>query len=116
MNFDEAISAHQRWKTRLRLHIDGKSTEALDPAQVGKDDQCDLGRWIYGEGARVMGAKAEFQDVKQSHAHFHSVAADVLRKSLAGDKAGAGAALDGPFFDSSSKVVQAIMKCKKACG
>ncbi len=115
MNFEDAISAHQKWKTRLRMHIDGKSNEALDPAQVCKDNQCDLGKWIHTEGARTMAAKPEFGEVKATHAHFHTVAGEVLKKSLAGDKTGASATLDGPFFDASNKVVQAIMKCKKAC-
>jgi len=115
MNFEEAITAHQRWKTRLRLQIDGKATEVLDPAQVCKDDQCELGQWIHGEGARSMGAKPEFREVQGSHATFHRVAGDVLKLVRSGDKAGATATLDGPFFEASSKVVQAIMKCKKVC-
>ena len=115
MNFEEAITAHQRWKTRLRMQIDGTHTESLDPATLGRDDACDLGQWIHGEGRRQMGAKPEYSEMKGAHAHFHTVAAEVLKKAQAGDRAGAGAALDGAFFEASSKVVQAIMKCKKAC-
>ncbi|HJV89619.1 MAG TPA: CZB domain-containing protein [Holophagaceae bacterium] len=116
MNFEDAISAHQKWKTRLRMQIDGKATEVLDPAQVCKDDQCDLGQWIHAEGGRTMGSKPEFVEVKGTHAHFHKVAADVLKQVRTGDKAGASATLEGPFFEASSKVVQALMKCKKVCG
>ena len=115
MNFDEAVSAHQKWKTRLRIVIDGKSTEKLDPNIVCKDDQCDLGKWIHGDGGRTMGSKPEFGEVKITHADFHKVAAGVLRKALAGDKAGAATMLDGEFFHSSMKVIQAITKCKAVC-
>ncbi|MBI3130774.1 MAG: CZB domain-containing protein [Acidobacteria bacterium] len=115
MNFEEAISAHQKWKTRLRGQIDGTGKETLDPRMVSKDDQCDLGKWIHGEGQTQMGAKPEFQEVKATHAHFHRTAGEVVAKAKAGDKAGASASLDGPFFEASSKCVQAIMKCKKAC-
>jgi len=34
---------------------------------------------------------------------------------LAGDKAGAATMLDGEFFHSSMKVIQAITKCKAVC-
>ncbi len=115
MNFEEAVSVHQRWKTRLRVVIDGKSTETLDPQVVCKDDQCDLGKWIHGEGGRAMGSKPEFNEVKTTHACFHRTAGEVLRKALAGDKAGASILLDGEFFQASSKVIQAITKCKAVC-
>lgn len=115
MDFQEAISAHQKWKVRLRMVIDGKSTEKLDPDVVCKDDQCDLGKWIHGEGGRTIGSKPEFGEVKTTHANFHQVAGRVLKKALSGDQAGASSLLDGEFFDSSSRVVQAISKCKAAC-
>jgi hypothetical protein len=115
MNFDEAVAVHQRWKTKLRIVIDGKSLEVLDPKTVCKDDQCELGKWIYGEGGRSMSSKPEFRDVKITHADFHLVAGNVLRKALAGDKAGASILLDGDFYNTSSKVIQAITKCKAVC-
>lgn len=116
VNFEEAISAHQKWKSRLRLQIDGSSTEMLDPAIVCQDTQCDLGKWIHGEGGRHMGGKSEFLDVKRTHAHFHVVAAEVLKKAKSGDRHGASLDLDGPFFQASTQVVQALMKCRQACG
>ena len=115
MNFEDAVSAHQKWKMRLRMAIDGKSTEKLDPNAICKDDQCDLGKWIHGDGGKAMGSKPEFGHLKTSHADFHKIAGDVLRKSLAGDKAAASALLDGEFFQTSTKVIQAITKCKAAC-
>jgi len=115
MNFEEAVTVHQRWKTRLRMTIDGKSTEALDPNVVCQDNQCELGKWIHGEGRQTMGAKPEFGAVKATHADFHQMAGNVLRKALAGDKAGASILLDGDFYQASSKVIQAISKCKAVC-
>ena len=115
MNFEEAVLVHQRWKTKLRMAVDGKSTESLDPNVVCKDDQCDLGKWIHGEGGRTMGAKPEFGAVKTTHADFHALAGSILKKAQAGDKAGADQMLDGEFFQASTKVIQAITKCKAVC-
>ena len=115
MDFQAAIGAHQKWKVRLRMVIDGISPEKLDPNLVCKSDQCDLGKWIHGEGGQSMGAKPEFTEVKTTHAHFHTVAASVLQKAQAGDKAGANALLEGEYYDASTKVLLAISKCSAVC-
>ncbi len=115
MDFQSAIGAHQKWKIRLRMVIDGNSTEQLDPDLVCKGDQCELGQWIHGAGGQSMEAKPEFTEVKTTHAHFHTVAASVLQKAQAGDKAGANALLEGEYYDASTKVLLAISKCSAVC-
>jgi hypothetical protein len=112
MNFDDAINAHTKWKVRLRMCIDG--TEKLDPAVVCKDNQCDLGKWIYGEGAKYNKA-ASYSTLKAEHANFHKCAADVVTKANAGKKAEAEALLGptGNFAKASQATVSAIMKMKK---
>lgn len=113
MNLDEAVSAHLKWKIRLGMVIEGNSSDALDPAIVERDDHCDLGRWLHGEGERHR-SHSEFGEVVSEHANFHRQAAGVLRKALKGDRSGAKVALDGPYYQQSQKVVIAIMKLKKA--
>ncbi len=115
MDFEEAVAAHRKWKSHLRLHIDGSSTEMLDPEVIGRDDRCELGRWIHGEGGATMSAKPEFQAMKRIHARFHQVAGEVLLKSKAGDPHGACLALDGPFYRASIDVLDALRVCQEAC-
>jgi hypothetical protein len=115
MNFEEAVSVHLKWKIRLRMVIEGHSDEELDPNVVGKDDQCDLGIWIQGDGGRTMAAKPEFAQLKSLHAEFHQVTGSVLRKALGGDKTGAQALLNGDFNRASTKVMQALTHCRAAC-
>lgn len=113
MNLDDAVSAHQKWKIRLGMVIEGKSPDSLDPAIVEKDDQCELGKWLLGDG-RVHQEKPEFGAVKAEHSSFHRHAAAVLRRALKGDRQGAKADLDGAYYEQSQKVVMAIIKLKKA--
>ncbi|HJV22628.1 MAG TPA: CZB domain-containing protein [Holophagaceae bacterium] len=115
MDFEEAMAAHRKWKSHLRLHIDGSSTDRMEPDLIGRDDLCDLGRWIHGEGAATMAAKPEFRTMRGAHARFHQVAAEVLRKSKEGDRHGACLALDGPFYRASVEVMDALEACKGAC-
>jgi len=74
MDFGQAILGHTRWKGRLKNHIEGQ--EQVDPARLAKDDQCDLGKWLYGEAKEYAGLSA-FADLKAKHEKFHTVAAAV---------------------------------------
>lgn len=101
-----AIEAHVRWKIRLEAHINGTSTENLDPDTVCKDDQCTLGRWIHGHGRARYGAAALFLSLEQTHAKFHRSAADIIRQANAGDKAGALAMLNEGVYAKYSYAVK----------
>ena len=112
MNFDDAIAAHIKWKVRLTQFIDGTSTEQLKSDVVCKDNLCDLGKWIYGEGAQ-FNAKPHYKDLVSKHANFHRCAADVVKKVEGNDKPGAKSLLTGPFATASKETVTAIMELKK---
>ena len=112
MNFDDAVAAHIKWKVRLTQFIDGTSAEKLTSATICKDNLCDLGKWIYGEGAQHKGT-VPYQDLVKKHANFHVCAGDVVRKVELGDRAGAKAAMGGAFSHASKETVVAIMKLKE---
>lgn len=112
MNFDDAIAAHIKWKVRLNQFIDGTSTEQLNSATICKDNLCDLGKWIYGEGAKYNSAP-HYKDLVAKHANFHRCAADVVKKVEGSDKPGAKTLLAGPFAVASKETVTAIMELKK---
>ena len=112
MNFDDAIAAHIKWKVRLTQFIDGTSTEKLQSATVCKDNLCDLGKWIYGDGAQYKSA-AHYQDLVKKHANFHVCAGDVVKKVEGNDKAGAKTILGSSFATASKETVTAIMELKK---
>lgn len=110
MDFDEAIVSHLKWKIHLRNFLDGRG-EKLDSAAVAKDDGCELGQWIYGEG-KLFADTAPYQDLVRKHAQFHLRAAEVVQKAEVGDKRGAETLLaTGREFSSASKdIVGAIMQ------
>lgn len=112
MNFDDAIAAHIKWKVRLTQFIDGTSAEKLQSTAVCKDDLCDLGKWIYGEGVKYQ-PLPHYRDLVAKHANFHVCAADVVKKVEDGDRSGAKASLGGPFANASKETVTAIMELKK---
>lgn len=112
MNFDEAVAAHIKWKVRLSQFIDGTSTEQLKSESICKDNLCDLGKWIYGDGTKYK-ALPHYKDLVTKHANFHRCAGDIVKKVETGDRPGAKVALSGAFAAASKETVAAIMDLKK---
>lgn len=75
MNLDNAILAHYEWKNKLKAAVAGKSQ--LDAATISRDDCCEFGKWLYGEGGGLFGKKPEFVTLLQRHKTFHAEAGKV---------------------------------------
>lgn len=114
MNFLEIISAHIRWKQRLLDYIEN-SNEKLDPAQIGTDDHCKLGKWIYGEG-QAYASMPHFDNVRTEHAKFHKHAAAVVTFVNLGDHATAQQVLNGEYAQTSKNLKKEILVLAKEVG
>ena len=114
MDLNQAILAHSKWKTRLQNFIQGN--EQLNPEMVGKDNQCDLGKWIYGEGSKYA-SLSQFSDLKTKHAKFHAAAANVVRNAKSCTPEKALEMLDplrSEYGKASFAVINAIATLKNA--
>jgi arginine utilization protein RocB len=111
LNFMAAINVHMRWRTRLESHIHGTDENDLPIERVARDDACQLGQWIYGDGARQYGGLATFAEMKLQHAHFHACAGQVLAMAKAGRKAEAlGMLTQGDYLRASERVKMLLAK------
>lgn len=105
LDFKGAINAHMAWKVRLEKCMSDNNAEGLKVEVVSRDDQCVLGKWIYGPGGQQFGHMREFQEMKMEHMRFHLAAGDVLACCMAGDKDGAAEKLrSGDYPKASSRV------------
>jgi len=112
MDLDSAASAHTQWKTKLRMAINNK--EKVDAAAIGRDDACELGKWLHGPG-KVHASKPAFADVVTKHKAFHAEAGKVALLINASKFADAEAALSAPAYTTaSSATVSAILQLKKS--
>ena len=113
MNLDNAVAAHAQWKTRFRAAISSK--EALDAATIGKDNCCELGKWLHGEGKLQLGTKPEFMALIERHKGFHAEAGKVASLINGKKYAEAEAAIGGstPFGLASTETSVAIARVKK---
>ncbi len=107
MDFDDAILAHTRWKRRLQQSMGGG--ERLDPAMVRRDDLCDLGKWLQGDGA-AFATEPEYTTLVQAHASFHRAAAAVVERISRGetDEGGKLIGMHSDYAEHSGAVVKAI--------
>ncbi len=106
-DFNLAVDAHKAWNWRLLDFLSGHG-ERPDPAKTARDDLCELGRWIHGDGAAALATDADYQVLRERHARFHACAAGVIERRMAGDERGARAALNGEFLPLSQQIVLEI--------
>ena len=115
MDFDKAMAAHADWKVKLRVALDNRTT--LDADSICSDRNCDLGRWLHGEGRKQCDRSTSFGTCVEAHATFHreagGVATMINRKDYgrAEQMLGAGSA----FADASTAVVVILRRLKREC-
>jgi hypothetical protein len=108
LDFQAAIRAHHVWKERLDAMLQQASREQLDPVTTCRDDLCDLGQWIYGNGRRVFGHLELFEDLRKHHADFHLVAAEIVHAVRAGRPEHAGQLMAKDYPLSSDQVQRGL--------
>jgi len=116
MNLDSAIKAHAQWKMKFRSAITAKET--MDAATIAKDDCCEIGKWLHGEGRAACGAKPEFVALIERHREFHREAGKVAAAINARQFDLATRMIDGatPFANASSTVGVVILALKRVTG
>ena len=114
MDFEQGVAEHLAWKNRLFEYLaapDGR----LNPSDVASDQNCSLGKWIYGEGSKYAGY-SEFAILRREHAHFHKVVANIVSGARLGLSVRNEAALEREteFGKASAKVISALMALKSS--
>ena len=101
-----AINAHLKWKVRLDKYVNGTSDEQLDPQVICLDNQCVLGKWIHGPAEEYFLDDAKFSTLREDHAKFHMIAAQVVNLVQQNNIQGAETLLRGSYMKASRLVVK----------
>lgn len=105
---ETAIEAHKAWCDKLELTLRGKNPDEYDPAVVGADHLCVLGKWLYGDG-RVLEHFAEYGTLREAHKQFHECAGNILNNHKRGYFAEAISLLRHDLVDLSNNVQFALV-------
>lgn len=113
MDLETAIARHAEWKLKFRGAITRQET--LDAKTIARDNCCELGQWLYGEGRTRFGQFPAHAACLSRHQAFHVEAGKVAeainarRFTQAEDMLKAGT----PYSTSSSAVGVAIRSLQK---
>ena len=116
MNLDNAIPTHAQWKTKLRSAI--AKHEPMDLVTLSRDDMCELGQWLHGEGKSHFGQLPAHADCVHKHLVFHREVTRVARSvsakeyALAEQQMGAGS----DYTKASSALSVAFLQLRKQAG
>ena len=108
-----AINAHVQWKLRLEKYLEGTSEEKLDSKVVCQDNQCKLGKWIYGPAVEHFHGDESLDNLREEHAKFHTYAGRIVDFIHADNKVAAQDLLEGDYKFTSRKVVFALSELSK---
>jgi len=116
MNLDNAVQTHALWKTKLRTAI--AKHEQLDLATLSRDDRCELGQWLHGEGKSSYGRLTSHADCVHKHVIFHSEVTKVARAVNAKQFDAAESMLNAgtPYAKASSALSVSFLQLRKEAG
>ncbi len=113
---DNAISAHTNWFIRLRVAIN-EGTSQFSPENVRPDNNCDFGKWLYGDFPPQVKGTPLYSEIKTLHAEFHKEAAHILELALKGKKNEALALVENSskIRKCSTELIGKLTKLKSSC-
>ncbi|MCS6959131.1 MAG: CZB domain-containing protein [Pseudanabaenaceae cyanobacterium SKYGB_i_bin29] len=81
-----ALAAHTAWKERLYKAIDSGIIDP-PPSVIELDNACVFGKWLYGnEIPAAIKLTAQYEAVRQIHAQFHKLTAQIALLAVTGNK------------------------------
>lgn len=106
-------TAHRKWKERLANYVSGSSAERLSVEETTRDDRCELGAWLRGEGMKAFGGTEEMKDLVERHRQFHLTVGKVVGCCHSGEIAQAQKMLETDVERDSMRVVVALAKMER---
>ena len=112
MDFEKHIDTHAEWNVIFRKAIVNKDTVNAD--EIARDDCCEVGKWIYGEGQAKYANDPIFEILKEKHTAFHDAAGEIARliNNQEFEKAREMIALGTTFSEASKNCSTAILTFK----
>lgn len=114
-DFKLAISAHLGWRTKLNNYLTA-ADGSLKRESVCLDNQCALGKWIYGEGLKYKNTHTDlYTNLLTSHAEFHANLGNIVDLINSGNKEAAIFEMrpKSKYIISSKKTVALIKEIQK---
>jgi len=110
LDWEQLKMAHLVWRINFRSLLNGGSGR-LEDSKIKDHTQCDMGKWLHGEGGIKFGHDRQFQDLVEYHKIFHEMATTAYTQFAAGDKVQANSTLER-ITDHSNALMSLIDQFK----
>lgn len=111
-----ANEAHSEWIVKFRIALSQAqehNAEQIDVHTIAKDDCCEFGKWLYGEGKVKYGFLPSYRTCLDKHAAFHVEAGNIASVINAKQYTEAEAMLENTFSFMSDEVGVALKQLQK---
>ena len=118
MDFSAAIRAHANWRLRLSTYCQGGQKETINIQALAKDNACELGKWLHGEGQKYA-SDPKLGELISAHSAFHLSAAAIAAMAQSGRQKEAERHLnsnESQYAKLSIQVVGILMKFRTQYG
>ncbi len=106
MDFDIAVNQHMNWINLVESLFNESDSTILNASSITRDDECDLGKWIYSVDKDLVSNKI-YQELVQVHKDFHFQAGIIILNYQSGRKEEA-LQLHKSFKDLSIRIILLI--------
>lgn len=110
MNFDIAINQHLNWVNLVESLFNENDSKILNPSLIIRDDECELGKWLYSVD-KDLSANKTYLELVQVHKDFHFQAGSIISCYQSG-KIDEARKLHKPFRDLSEHIVSLMNQLK----
>lgn len=110
MDPNQAIQKHAQWKVGFQRAV--LANEPMDVAVLAKDNQCELGKWLYGEAQARYGMRAAHGQCLAHHAAVHVEAAKIaaVLNAQCQNEAEHMLASGSPFLKASTAFILSLIE------
>lgn len=86
---------------------------SLEVDVVCQDNQCALGKWIYGDGKKFAKSYS-YEPLRHAHAHFHKIAGQIIDHANKNEINKANSLLEpqGPFMQATTNCLEKLDQLK----
>lgn len=112
LSLEDAINGHISWVKNWKNALKERNYERFQPEIVCQDDQCYLGKWIYSIEDQ-FNQSGKYRAVKDKHAQFHLLAADIVTEHKKGQFASALMRSRTELSDASRVVAHALVELQE---
>ena len=78
MDHKQVMIWHLKWTNDLENAL--REGHPVNPKDLGRDDLCDVGKWLKGDGAQYSDLP-EFQEFEALHAAFHKKVCEAAKRA-----------------------------------